>query len=555
MTGIVNHLWQSSAFAAVVGVAAWWLRQNSPRLRYWLWLAASLKFLIPFSWIVSTGNRVQLPPDTPSLHALTVERISTYFAPLPVLPAVVPAKPPFDWFFVLVLLWLGGAFFLAVRRCRQWLELRRVARSALRLPCDCPIPVFSSDAGIEPGVFGVFRPKLLLPEGLAGVLTPPQFAAILAHELHHVRHRDNLTAALHMAVETLFWFHPLAWWIGAKLIEARERDCDEAVLAQGGSPGEYARGILQVCQCYAGSPLPCAAGIGGSDLQNRVRQIMSRPKSIALSARGRMVLAVAALFAVALPFAIGIVRGQSLPPAPAYTYGVASVHRASSEYDGFEWRTSAQRGLRVGHATPVELILLAYQIPEYRLSGAPAWAKSERYDLTWTPAEPEIDETGTVNAAELARRSRHWQRLQAILRDRFGLVLRLETRELPVYSLVRLENRALPKRTDGQPSSMRGGTGRIIATAQPIARLATSLGNQLKRPVLDETGLVGQYDFKLEWDAGDANPRSDMDAASNPLLGASVTTALKEQLGLRLVSKKGPVQVFVIEKIEHPSEN
>ena len=72
MNGILNHLWQSTAFAAIVALAAWALRRNSARARYWLWLAASLKFLVPFAWIVSTGARVQLPPDTPSLRALTV---------------------------------------------------------------------------------------------------------------------------------------------------------------------------------------------------------------------------------------------------------------------------------------------------------------------------------------------------------------------------------------------------------------------------------------------------------------------------------------------------
>ena len=91
-----------------------------------------------------------------------------------------------------------------------------------------------------------------------------------------------------------------------------------------------------------------------------------------------------------VPFVIGILRGQSLPPAPAYTYSVVSIHRSTSDATGLNWRPGAQRGLRVSHATAVELILLAYQIPDYRLSGAPDWAKSERYDVTWTPAEPEI---------------------------------------------------------------------------------------------------------------------------------------------------------------------
>jgi bla regulator protein blaR1 len=559
MTGIVNHVWQSTAFTAMIALAAWALRRNSPRARYWLWLAASLKFLIPFSWLMSTGTHVQLPPDTPSLRAVTVNRISSTFAPVPALPAAVPAKTTPDWTPALGAIWLAGGLFFATRRYRQWRTLRRLARGAKRLPCDYGIPVFSSDARIEPGVYGTVHPVLLIPEGLNNALTAAQFETILVHELRHVHYRDNLTAALHMCVETVFWFYPPVWWIGAKLIDERERDCDEAVLAEGSSPGEYARGILRVCERYTEWPLPHAAGIGGADLKKRVREIMTWSGSLPITTRGKAALAIAATIALFVPFVIGIMRGQSLPPAPAYSYAAVSIHLSKPDPKGLNWRQGPQGGLRITHASAAEMILLAYQIPEYRLSGAPGWAKSEQYEVTWTPAEPEIAETETVNAAEVARRGRQWQRLQAILRDRFGLVMRLETHELPIYSLVRLDDRVTPVRTDGLRSSLlrsrKDGVGRVIASAQPIGRLAPLLEDELGRPVMDETGLQGQYDFKLEWDLTDSTTASDPGAASNPVTGVSLTTALKEQLGLRLMAKKGPVQVYVVERIERPSEN
>jgi uncharacterized protein (TIGR03435 family) len=259
------------------------------------------------------------------------------------------------------------------------------------------------------------------------------------------------------------------------------------------------------------------------------------------------------------PFAIGILCGQSLPPAPAYTYSVVAIHRATTDATGLNWQPGPQHGLHVSHATAAELILLAYQIPEYRLSGLPGWAKSERYDVTWTPAEPEIGETGTVNPTTAALRSRQWQRLQAILRDRFNLAIRVETRESPIYALVRVENGVTPVRTDGHASSLGRstgrGVGRISASAQPVGRLATLLADDLGRPVVDETGVEGQYDFKLEWDLPDSAASSDTGVASNPVIGASLATAIKEQLGLRLVSKKGPVQVDAVERIERPTEN
>lgn len=92
--------------------------------------------------------------------------------------------------------------------------------------------------------------------------------------------------------------------------------------------------------------------------------------------------------------------------------------------------------MRTTNTTPLILLEWAYQVPEYRLSGVPPWARSEHYDVTFTPAEPEIAESRIANTAEMARRNRNWQRLQVVLRNRFQLVLREETHELAMYALV-----------------------------------------------------------------------------------------------------------------------
>src|ERR1019366_6980863 len=148
-------------------------------------------------------------------------------------------------------------------------------RAATPLPLRLPIRVMSSTARLEPGVVGIFKPVLLLPEGIAEHLTPPQLEAILAHELRHVQRRDNLTAAIHMLVETLFWFHPAVWWIRARLIEEREQACDEGVLLLGSEPRVYAESILKVCEFYLSTPLACVSGVTGADLKKRIEAIMS----------------------------------------------------------------------------------------------------------------------------------------------------------------------------------------------------------------------------------------------------------------------------------------
>src|SRR5689334_4710983 len=121
---ILNHLWQSTAFAAAIALATLALRRNSPRVRYWLWLAASAKFLIPFSLLVATGARVKLPSDTPTLHAVTVQQMSLVFAPT----TAIPVRQTFHWAWLLVAIWSMGALFFVARWLRHWFTIHRAVQ-------------------------------------------------------------------------------------------------------------------------------------------------------------------------------------------------------------------------------------------------------------------------------------------------------------------------------------------------------------------------------------------------------------------------------------------
>jgi beta-lactamase regulating signal transducer with metallopeptidase domain len=172
---------------------------------------------------------------------------------------------------LLFAIWFCGLAANVFAWSRQWRRGRQALRAATPLRLDAPIAVMSTPAGLEPGIFGILRPVLLLPQGIAEHFTPAQFDAILVHELCHVRRRDNLAAAVHMVVEALFWFHPLVWWIEDRMVEERERACDEEVLRQSGDPEAYAEGILNVWKFYTKSPLVCVSGVTGSDLQEANR--------------------------------------------------------------------------------------------------------------------------------------------------------------------------------------------------------------------------------------------------------------------------------------------
>jgi bla regulator protein blaR1 len=213
----------------------------------------------------------------------------------------------------------------------------------------------------------------------------------------------------------------------------------------------------------------------------------------------------------------------------------------------------------------MQLLTFAYDARDYQFVGAPGWAESERYNVNLTPDRTEIalDETTDLPKLE-GWLMRNRQRIQAVLRDRFGLVLRAETRELPMSVLTvakrgpKLDTPADPKR--GPSFSINNGR-QIVAKSSTMKMLSDSLSQLLGRYVKDETGLDGQYDFKMEWTPDSAapmtgaSPRPSEPASAAEPGGVSIFTALTEQLGLRLDAKKGPVPVFVIEKIDRPTDN
>ncbi|SPE38197.1 hypothetical protein SBA3_280019 [Candidatus Sulfopaludibacter sp. SbA3] len=137
-----------------------------------------------------------------------------------------------------------------------------------------------------------------------------------------------------MFVETIFWFHPLVWWIGKRMVEERERACDEEVLRLGSEPRVYAEGILNICKLYAESPLACVSGVTGADLKKRIEAILKNSAVLRLDATRKAILAVAGAAALALPIALGIVnapslRAQSSTGQTRLTFDVASVKPAS----------------------------------------------------------------------------------------------------------------------------------------------------------------------------------------------------------------------------------
>jgi bla regulator protein blaR1 len=248
-------------------------------------------------------------------------------------------------------------------------------------------------------------------------------------------------------------------------------------------------------------------------------------------------------------------------PAPRYGYDVVSIRRAAPGQQNSGFSPGPQGGLWARNNTVERLLAFAYSVDETQLEGLPGWARSERFEITLTPDHPDVVPDNGMERAQLdGWLTRNRQRMQAVLRDRFGLVIRVESRETPMYALQVARGGPKLATAAGQRTSLNiNGRQEIVGKATGMKNLANALTMLLGRVVRDETGLDGSYDFKAEFAA---DMSIQLAGASGPGAVApadtgrpSIFTALNEQLGLRLESKRGPVPVFVVEKVEPPTEN
>jgi bla regulator protein blaR1 len=605
-SAFVNHLWQSTVVVGAAWALAFALRKNHARVRYWVWFAASVKFLLPFSVLTAAGEWVRslLPAHIAARPPMAdvMEQVTAPFAGGEFLnPGPTAAPHHASWWPAgLLAVWICGAVVAVARFVHGWWRIYAAKRAATKtsnrrsfdsawhkgapsLAQDdkaVNVPVLVSAAMMEPGAFGIFRPVLLLPEGILERLTADQMRAIIAHEMEHVRRRDNLTFALHMLVEALFWFHPAVWWIGAQLIDERERACDEAVVSAGGAAQVYAEGILNVCKFYVESPLACVAGVTGADLKKRIAWIVGGAPAAALSLCARMLLAVSAALAVTAPLLVGMATStQALaqllePNGTPPSFEVATIKPSRSGADHYDLRLDEER-LTASGIPLARLIRFAYNVKaDDQIENVPGWASAEKYDINAKIADAQFEKMKSLPAE---RRFEQYQfMLQSLLADRFNLKVSTRMKELPVYALAAAKggSKLAPAEVPTDPRDLHYGelrtnmaNGDLKATGVSTARLAQWLSGTPEagnRAVIDTTGLTGRYNFDLHWAPVEtsgplANASStEQGPASVSTVepsGPGLFTALQEQLGLRLIPQNSPVQVLVIDHIEQPTAN
>ena len=261
---------------------------------------------------------------------------------------------------------------------------------------------------------------------------------------------------------------------------------------------------------------------------------------------------------------------QELPPILEASFEVASVRR------NLEGGPTTFNPLATGQFTVINfpfatLITAAYQLQPYQLLDAPSWARDERYNIN-ARLDPKmasrLQPDGHPPTWALA--------LRHLLSERTGLAFHRETREMPIYALVmaradrkpgpnlqpakadcdalRTESEAAaragrpspyPPRTETwTPCGLRTAPGRIVSGGFGFAEFMRELSVRVGRQVIDRTGLEGRWDFYVTF-APDDNPSAD---------APNLFTALQEQLGLKLEASKGPINTFVIDRVERPTD-
>ncbi len=584
---LIHFLWQGTIIAAVYGAARRFAPDVGASRRYLFAFAALMLLLAAplVTWKILDGTK----PVVASNHALS----RTASAPGPIgFTVPVPsasAQPSQSLDRILpsiVAAWMLGAIAFWIRLAGGWVVAsqmrsmlvrpapvewqRKVQMLGSRIGISRPVRLLVSAIVQVPTIVGWLRPVVLVPVGALAGLPPEQVEALLVHELAHIRRHDYLVNVLQGIAEALLFYHPAVWWISNHLRSERELCCDDVAVSISGDALTYASALIEL-ESFRPAHIPVLGANGGS-LSQRIARLLgeARPSS-SVAPSGQSIVAVGILLLIA---AWGVFGQSELLPK----FDVASIKPAdNSNQGGFFVR--GMRPLPNGRLTATDapawmLISNAYRIQRYQLIGGPSWINSDGFNI-------EGKGDASANQAQVLLM------LRSLLEDRFQFRFHRENRDLPIYTLTIAKNGpkltapkdggcvALDRNSPAPPPALGqeppifcgsaqitfGASGPGITGGKvPMEDFVQVLQTVLGRPVRDRTGLSEPFDISLKFALDDLTvglPRFGPagPATADPNGPPSIPTAIQEQLGLKLESTKGPVEVMVIDHIEKPSAN
>ncbi len=382
---VVPLTWQLALLIAIVAVAVWVGQRASPRFRYALWLLVLIKIFLPptlaIGWSVGDWGvrplwnsvepvarqlwetKREMPEEAQQAVESSADKELTA-GNTTERRAAQGDSPPHRWSLTLTLFAIWSIGYLGLLTAVLWRYRRLVLaveqmerveegslsvqyeKIALQMKIKHVPEVYLSDEAASPFLFGVFRPRMVLPKQVAAKLNSSDLDSILLHELSHWRRRDPWIGWLQVLGQSLFWFHPLVWWANARLRHERECVCDEAVLRIGAcEPAEYGEALLGVLSAARGRSRVQGSLVGvfepGGNIQHRLEEIMNyETKKSEFGFLPRVAILAMALFflPMAIP-AIGADRDLSAPKEtvaqPRYLPWVAktSPPAAATEVD------------------------------------------------------------------------------------------------------------------------------------------------------------------------------------------------------------------------------
>jgi bla regulator protein blaR1 len=468
---------------------------------------------------------------------------------------------------------------------RPWREGESFARTLAAEIGSRPVSLSVHESVTAPLTCGIVRPMVMLPTD-AIQWPEDEITRAVVHELEHVRRADWCVHVATRVMCALYWFHPLAWMAWRQLSLESERACDDAVLRVSDRTA-YAQQLVTLARRHTtSSALPVLSMADRSDLSARIAALLDDTQArgrISLTRGLAVVVAAGLLVAGVAPLraaAQSANAGRSQPgPVPAFDVVSIKENKSGETVQG----SRRQPGRIVITNFPLRAVILNYfGLQPQQLTGGPDWIDSARYDIVAQfSGEIPLTEPGTIGPLQLM--------MQRVLAERFKLAVHTETREIPIYALtLARSNRALgpkmrpavtdcdavmnamlksaregggpppgpPQLPDGRPAcGMRFGPGpRLVAGGTSMAALARSMSNQAGRIIVDRTALTGGFDIELEFTPDPAAAGGQPPAAGDANL-PSLFTAMEEQLGLKLVPQRGPVEMLVIDRVERPTEN
>lgn len=563
LSAVVNSLWQALAVAVLVWLALKFAPRINAATRHAIWWATlGVVMVLPVAPRLIQAMRAH--PQSAVVAAVAPKITATPVTAEPFIVTVAPGRTA-RWPLAIFAVWAAILLWRMFQVGRSYVYLRGVKRRSVVSPVPLPaigrrVDLLISPDIVSPMAVGFMRPAIVLPESLLAELAEPERDHVLLHESAHLAKYDDWSNLAMRIMGGILALHPVALWILRRIEREREMACDDWVVARTGSARPYAASLarlVELRQARRGEMLASGLFGSGSRIGDRIEMLLRRGRTFSPRASvggviaSTLVLGALLLAGSLVPRWIAFAQQQ---PRPAFEVASIKPGDPNDQRVGIHLQPGGR--FTTTNATLKILIAFAYDLQTHQISGGPKWLETDNFNIE-AKADSTIPISITSEGGTQIRLT-----LQSLLAERFKLSVHRENKEGPVYELVVAKGGPKLKRVEPNVEipRLQLGWGRLTGTAVPVSLVARSLSQRLGRTVIDKTGLSDTYDFDLSYtpdpsQAAGFGP-SGPDALPPPdPNGPSIFTAVQEQLGLKLESGKGPVEVLVIEHAEKPDAN